>query len=312
MKAVQIEEYGDTSVLNLRDDVPKPSPRTGQVLVKIHASSINPFDSAVLRGYAQKMMPLILPVTLGGDVAGTVEEVGPGVHGFKPGDKVYGQANAVSGNSGAFAEYTATAANQLGHMPSGLSFLEAGAIPLTGVSALQALRDHLKLKSGQRILIQGGSGGIGTAAIQLAKHLGAYVATTVPGEATDYAEALGADEAIDYEAEDFSTKIKDYDAVLDLVGGEVFEKSFGVVKKGATLVSMTAKPNEERARKLGVTAIAQGTRVNTEMLSELRSLIEKGIIKVYVDRVFDLEHIQDAFAARESGDVRGKVVLAIA
>jgi NADPH:quinone reductase-like Zn-dependent oxidoreductase len=226
--------------------VAKPSAGEGQVLVKVRASSINPFDSTVLHGYAQKMMPLVLPVTLGGDIAGVVEAVGAGVSEFSAGDRVYGQANAVGGNTGAFGEYAVTSAGQVAKAPTGLSFEEAAAIPLTGVSAMQALMGHIKLAAGQKILIQGGSGGIGTVAIQLAKHLGAYVATTVPAMAMDYAKTLGADEVMDYKARDFTEVIKDYDAVFDLVGGEVFEKSFEVVKKGGVLVSMVAPVDEAK------------------------------------------------------------------
>jgi NADPH:quinone reductase-like Zn-dependent oxidoreductase len=227
MKAAQINEYGHADVIEV-SDIAKPTLGEGQVLVEVHAASINPFDTIVREGHVAQMIKS-LPVTLGGDIAGVVTEVGSGVTEFAVGDKVYGQANAVAGNSGAFAEFAATAASQVGNMPANLSFVEAGAIPLTGESALQVITGHMKLAPGQKILIHGGAGGIGTVAIQIAKHLGAYVATTATGEGIQYVTDLGADEVIDYASQKFEDSVHDYDAVFDTVGGDTYVRSFGVL-----------------------------------------------------------------------------------
>src|SRR5690606_10107573 len=202
MKAAQINNYGDPSVVQIAE-VDQPQLTEAQVLVEVHASSLNPFDTTVREGHMKDAIPLQFPATLGGDIAGVVVKAGTGVERLKPGDKVYGQANVVAGNSGAFAELAATKASQLAKMPSNLSFEQAAAMPLVGVSALQALSEHINLKAGQNIFIHGGAGGIGTIAIQIAKHIGAYVATTATGEGIDYVKKLGADQVIDFKSEDF-------------------------------------------------------------------------------------------------------------
>lgn len=310
MKAAQIDEYGDVSVLQVRD-VDTPSLKPGQVLVEVHAAGLNPFDTTVRSGKTKDSIPLSLPVTLGGDIAGVVTELGEGVSSLAIGDKVYGQANVVAGNSGAFAEYAATSADQLAAMPVNMDFHQAASIPLVGVSAIQAITEHLNLKSGQKLFIHGGAGGIGSIAIQIAKHIGAYVATTATGEGVDYVKSLGANEVIDYKAKNFATVLHDFDVVFDTVGGNEFDKALDVLKSGGTAVSMIAKADEARVSELGITAITQATTVNTEKLNTLRELIESGIIESQVDKVFPLEQIREAFEAREGGSIKGKVVIAI-
>lgn len=311
MKAVQIRQYGDASVVFVEPDAPKPGSGDGQVLVEIHAASLNPIDSAVRLGYLQQMVPLRFPATLGTDMAGVVVEVGPGVRGLQPGDKVYGMASLLSGGSGAFAEYAAAGAGKLARTPQNLGFVEAAALPLVAVSALQAIEEALRLQTGQRILVHGGAGGIGTIAIQLARHRGARVAATVRGAGADYVRSLGADEVIDVQTKASDTLPKDYDAVLDTVGGATYRRSFAVLKKGGTIVSMLEPPNTELATRYGVTAILQTTEVNTARLERVSELAEAGTIKVHVERVFPLEKAQDAFLAREGGKSLGKVVLRV-
>ena len=310
MKAAQISEYGDPSVVKVVE-VDKPSPKEGQVLVEIHASSLNPFDTTVRSGKVKDSIPLQLPVTLGGDIAGVVVELGKAVSGLGVGDKVYGQAAVVAGNSGAFAEYAVTKAGQIAKAPNNLDFKEAASLPLVGVSALQALTEHIKLESGQKIFIHGGAGGIGTIAIQIAKSIGAYVATTATGEGIDLVKKLGADEVIDYKSQDFTEVLHDYHAVFDTVGGDDFNKSLGILKKSGVADSMIAKPDETKVTELGVTAMMQSTRVTTAILNTLRELIEAGKVTPQVGRVFTLDQIQEAFTARESGSVNGKVVIEI-
>jgi len=310
MKAAQINEYGHADVLKIAD-VPVPAVSEGKVLVAVHASSINPFDTVIREGYMKDMIPLTFPVTLGGDIAGVITEVGDGVSELKVGDKVYGQANVVAGNSGAFAEFAVTAAGQLATTPKDLDFDQAASLPLVGVSALQGIIDHIHLQSGQKIFIHGGAGGIGSMAIQIAKHLGAFVATTATGEGVAFVKSLGADEVIDYKAEDFTEKLRDYDAVFELAGGEEFEKSLTVLKKGGIGVSMIAHADEAKVKELGVTAISQQTQVTTDHLHALTKLVEDGVVTPQVEKVYPLEQIQQAFKARESGSVRGKVVIHI-
>lgn len=311
MRAAQISEYGGIDVVKVTPDAVKPTPTDDQVLIEIHASNINPFDWKVRKGFMQQMKPLDFPVTLGGDIAGVITALGKNVSNFSVGDKVYGSANIFGGGSGAFAEYAVTAAKNIAKMPEGLDFNEAASLPLTGISALQVIESHIKLQSGQKILIHGGAGGIGSMAIQIAKHIGAYVATTVSASSFDYVKQLGADEVIDYKSQKFEELLKEFDAVFDTVGGETYNKSYQVLKKGGILVSMVASPNEELAAKYGVTAIVQMTKINTEDLEKLAKLVEEGVVKPEIDHVFPLEKIQDAFRAQEEGSPHGKVVVQI-
>ncbi len=310
MKAAQIREYGDASVVEIAE-TDRPTAGEGRVLIEVHASSLNPVDSAIRSGYMHQMMPVQFPVVLGGDVAGVVTEVGPGVEGLKVGDRVYGQANAAFGDSGAFAEYAATAVDHVALAPKNLDFNEAASLPLVGVSAVQALTEHIKLGAGQKVLITGGSGGIGTVAIQVAKALGAYVATTATGEGVKLVKGLGADEVFDYKSQDAASILKEYDAVFDTVGGQGFDKTLKVLKKGGIAVSMIAPPNAELASEQGVTAMTQMTMITAERLETLRDLVEAGSVKTQVSKVYALDEIRDAFVTREAGAVNGKVVLEI-
>jgi NADPH:quinone reductase-like Zn-dependent oxidoreductase len=310
MKAAQINEYGDPSVVTIAD-IEQPHPTEGKVGIEVHAASINPFDTVVRAGYMKEMIPLQLPVTVGGDLAGVVVEVGDDTTGFAVGDSVYGQANVVAGNSGAFAEYAVTSAKQIAKMPNNVDFKQAAALPLVGVSALQALNKHLALQPGQKLFIHGGAGGIGTVAIQIAKHIGAYVVTTATGEGVEYVKQLGADEVIDYKLQNFADVLHDFDAVFDTVGGEDFNKSFAILKSGGTAVTMIAEPDEAKANELGITAIRQSTHATTKALDELRELVESGIVTPHIDKVFPLDQVKEAFEARETGTIRGKVVLEV-
>lgn len=308
MKAVQFSEYGDASVLKVVD-VDTPSASAGQVLVDVTAVSLNPFDSKLRDGFMKDGIPLNLPITIGGDIAGAVSEIGDGVEGFATGDKIYGQANAVAGNSGAFADFAATKADQIAKAPSNLTLEEAASLPLIGVSALQAIHDHLDVQSGQKVFIHGGGGGIGSIAIQIAKHVGAYVATTATGEDIEYARSLGADEVVDYASEDYAEVLSSYDAAFDTVGDD-FNKMIGILRSGGKAVSMVASADETRASELGVTAQTQGTRVTTDKLDALRELVESGVVTVRIAETFPLEQIVEAFQARESG-AKGKIVVTI-
>jgi NADPH:quinone reductase-like Zn-dependent oxidoreductase len=313
MRAVQIDGYGGIEVTKVRADAPKPAADEGQALIEVRAASLNVIDSSIRQGYLEQMLPLSFPVTLGGDFSGAVVELGQGVTEFKIGDEVYGQASVFLGGSGTLAEFAAAKAALTGYKPKSTSFPEAAALPLAGVSAIQALIEHMNLKAGQKILIHGGAGGIGTYAIQVAEYLGAYVATTASAKDMNYVKELGADEVIDYRSQVFEDLLHDYDAVLDTVGsaGDTYARSFKVLKKGGTLVSMLEQPNEELMAQYGVNAIAQFTQTTTARLAKLAELVDQGVVKVHIDKTFPLEQVTDAFSYRETGSPRGKVVVEI-
>jgi NADPH:quinone reductase-like Zn-dependent oxidoreductase len=310
MKAAQYNAYGGPNVLAVRD-VPAQSLGHKQLLVRVHAASINPFDLKIMSGMYKDMMPLTFPITPGGDFAGVVTAVGEKAAGFAVGDEVYGSANRVNGGSGSFAEHAIANAASTARKPRNTTFTEAAALPLVGASAVQALEEHIKLRPGQKILIHGGAGGIGHIAVQLAKTIGAYVATTVGSRDVGFVKTLGAVEVIDYRTQTFETMRTDFDAVFDMVGGEVTTKSFAVLKKGGTLVSMVGQPDNALAKEHGVVAIGQGTKTNTRQLQRLTELVESGKIKVHVDKTFPLDNVRAAFQLKEDGHPRGKVVLKI-
>jgi NADPH:quinone reductase-like Zn-dependent oxidoreductase len=310
MRAAQINEYGDEDVVRTVADAPKPRPEAGQVLVEVHAAGVNPFDLKVRAGLTQQMTQLHFPATLGGDFAGVVAEIGTGVEGLNIGDEVYGQANALSGY-GSYAEFTPVKGDSVGPKPKAVDMLSAAALPLAGVSTCQALLEHAQLQAGQKILIHGGAGGIGSLAIQLAKHVGAYVATTAATEATDFVTNLGADEVIDYKTQAFETLLKDYDVVYDTIGGETFSKSFQILKPGGVIVSMVAQPDEALQKKHNVRVVSQFTRVTRERLTTLAELIDSGAITSKVDKIFPLEEAAEALAYLQDGRHRGKIVLRI-
>ena len=311
MKALQMSEYGTVDVLSLNQNAPKAVPGKEQVLVEVHAASINPIDWKVRTGYMKDAVPLTMPATLGGDVSGIVSEVGEFVPDLKIGDRVYGYSSLLSGGSGSFAEFAMAKASTLAHAPQQVNFVEAAALPLVGASAVQALEEHIKLQRGQKILIHGGAGGIGSVAIQLAKSIGAHVETTASGEERAYVKELGADEVIDYKNEAFEQKLRDLDAVFDTVGGSTTEKSFKVLKKGGTLVSMLGQPDAGLAQQHGVTAVGQLTHVTTEVFKRLAQLVDSGSVKIRIHKEFPLDKAKEAFELVEKGHPRGKVILEI-
>lgn len=315
MKAAQFSDYGGPEVIII-NEVPKPTLSGNQVLIEVHAAAINPFDYKLRRGYMKEMMPLQLPIILGGDFSGVV--VGEN-------REVFGQSYGFGGGSGSIAEYLVANLDNIADKPKSIRHIEAGSLPLVGVSAIQALEQHINLPSfakasagKQKILIHGGAGGIGSIAIQLAKHMGAYVATTVTGDEIEFVKSLGADEVIDYKSQDFSEILKDYDAVYDTVGGDTTNKSFKVLKKslpagrqGGVLVSMLGEPSAELAKQYGVVVVGQNTKTNSKNLSRLAELVDQGAIKPQVDKVFPLDQTRQAFEYAETGHPRGKVVIEI-
>lgn len=310
MKTALINDYGGPDVIEIKE-TSKPLPTTNQVLIEVHAASINPFDYKVRRGYMKDGMPLNFPFTVGGDLSGVVVELGEKVEGLKVGDEVFGQAYNLGGSTGAMAEFVVANIESVANKPKDISFVEAASLPLVGSSAIQAIEDHINLQSNQKILIHGGAGGIGSVAIQLAKHLGAYVATTVATKDLDFVKSLGADEVIDYKSQDFSEILRGYDAVYDTVGGETTDKSFEVLKQGGILVSMLGQPKEELAKQYDVNIIGQNTKTSSEHLRHLAQLIDQGVIKPQVNKVFPLDQTREAFEYAENSHSRGKVVIEV-
>lgn len=310
MKAAQISEYGATTNIKVANvDIPKPNPN--QVQVKVAAASLNPFDSAVLAGYAQSMAPLNFPATLGLDFAGTITKVGEGVTEFQEGDRVYGTANAMFGGSGAFAEYVSANTGSIALSPSNISDAEAAALPTAGISAWQAITKELDLKKGQKIFINGGTGGVGSFAIQIAKHIGAHVAVTASSDNTEFAKSLGADEVIDYKTTAFNDVLRNYDAVLNNVRSENTNDILGVLKKGGVASSLAGGLDSDDAQAQGSTAINQMTNVSTSSLDALRELVEQNAVKPAIDTTFKLDDIQQAYGTLADKSVKGKIVISV-
>lgn len=311
MKAVQVRQYGGPEVLEIATKMPDPTLTSGQVLVDVYAASINPFDAKVLSGIYKEFIPMQFPYTPGGDFSGVVTKVGKNVTEYKVGDEVFGTALVLTGGSGSLAQLASANVINIAHKPKRTDFVQAASLPLVGSCIIQALEEHINLKKGQKILIHGGAGGIGSIAIQHAKHLGAYVATTVSTDDMEFAKSLGADRIIDYKKEKFENLLSGFDAVYDTVGGETTNLSFKVLKKRGTLVSMTGQPNETLAKQYQVNAIGQNTKTNQKHLERLAQLVDSGVITAKVDKVFPLEKTKEAFEHWEKGSPRGKVVIKI-
>lgn len=311
MKAAQFNSYGSPDVIEINPNANKPAVKSGQILVEVHAAGINPIESAIRNGNVQQMLKLDFPANTGGDFSGVILEVGANVPEFNVGAEVYGIASQFKGGSGAAAEFASANASNVGFKPKSVDHTQAAALPLVGTSALQAIEEHIKLQSGQKILIQGGAGGIGSLAVQLAKSLGAFVAATAATDDVGFVKSLGADEVIDYKSQDFTKVIKDYDAVFDTVGGETTNKSLEVLKKGGILVTMSGQPDEEKAKELEVTVIKQMTQGTTEQLNKLAELVDKGTIKPQVTQTFPLDQTKEAYTLMETKHPKGKIVISV-
>ena len=315
MKSAQIKGYGSTNdVIEIDQNTPAPNdPSEGKVLVKVKAAGVNPTDWKISEGYMQQIMPLEFPATLGWDFSGIVKKAGAGVSDIKQGDEAYGRASVVFGGSGTFAEMALANADNIAQKPKTLSYEEAAGLPTVGVTAWQTLVDTIGLSRGQKILIHGGAGGVGSIAIQLAKYLGAHVATTVSEKDKQFVKGLGADEIIDYKTQTFEDLLShDYYAVLDTVGGETYSRSFKILKRGTgIIVSTLEQPNQELMEKFGVKAIFVFSQVNRERLTKLAQWVDQNNVRVNVDKMFPLDDAAKALEYQKDGHPRGKVVLAI-
>lgn len=308
MKAIIINQYGSADEL-VEQEVPLPEIKDDQVLVELKATSINPIDWKMREGYLKEMLPYKFPIILGWDAAGIVKKIGKKVTAFQPGDKVF--ARPKTNPNGTYAEYVAVEEDLVCSLPENSTFDEAAAIPLAGQTAWVALVEISHLKKGDRVLIHGGSGGVGHLAIQIAKHFGAYVATTASGKNEEFVKSLGADEFINYKEQDFETLLSDYDIVLDTQGGETQEKSFSVLKKGGTLVSIAAPPDEVKAAEKGIKIGYFFLEPDGERLKKLAELMESGKLKATIGKSFSFteEGMRDAHKASKEHGVIGKIVV---
>ncbi len=330
MKAFMIDKYGKADVVRLAD-MPEPVLQDDDVLVEIHAASINPLDLKIRSGEFKLLLPYRLPLIMGNDCSGVVVRVGARVKRFKVGDEVY--ARPHQDRIGTFAERIAIKDDALAFKPKTLSMDEAASIPLVGLTAWQALVEKGQLKKGQKVLIHAGSGGVGTFAIQLAKHLGATVATTASASNADMLKRLGADIVIDYKKEDFATALKDYDLVLDTQGGETLKKSIGVLKPGGKVIGIAGPPDADFAEASGaawffklifgllsysVRSAAKRReasysflfmRANGDQLGKIAALIDAGVIRPVIDRVVPFAETKEALAYVDAGRTKGKVVI---
>ena len=309
MKAVRFHAYGGPDVL-VYEDAPKPEPAAGEVLVKVHATSVNPIDWKIRAGHLKGFRDYPLPFILGWDVSGVVESAGSGVTGFKPGDEVYGFPD--SSRNGAYAEYIAVEQTKLARKPKSLDHIHSAAIPLAGLTAWQALFDTAGLTAGQKVLVQAAAGGVGHLAIQFAKLKGLYVAGTASGRNQEYLKQLGCDLPINYETTRFEDVVHDYDAVVESMGGEVRNRSWKVLKKGGILVALIGPPpSEEDAKAHGVRAIIIWGQANPDQLAEIAKLADSGRVKPEIAAVFPLRDAAKAHQMSETEHVRGKIVLQV-
>lgn len=311
MQAAQLNTFGHRDIVVIKKNLPRPKLSSDKVLVKVFAAGLNPFDWKLRQGRLKESVPITLPTILGSDFSGIVVKAGKKASGFKAGDEVYGNGSILSGGTGAFAEYLLADPNKMALKPKKFNFLQSAALPLVAASAWQALVDYMGLHKGQKILIHGGAGGIGSIAIQLANYLGAYVATTVRGKDINYAIELGADEVINYQTQPFENLIRHYDAVLDTAGGQTYNRSFQVLNRGGMIVSMIEKPRQDLMDDYDVNAIAEVTDVTTERLTKIAGLIDEGVIKININRSFSLEETSEALTYQERRHPTGKVVLQI-
>ena len=332
MKAYTINSYGKKEGLTLAE-LPEPIVKENDVLVEVHAASVNQLDAKIKSGEFKLILPYKTPFTLGHDLAGVVTKVGSKVSKFKVGDEVY--SRPADHRIGAFAELIAINEKDVAKKPKNISMEEAASIPLVGLTAWQALIEKANLKKGQKVFIQAGSGGVGTFAIQLAKHLGATVATTTSAANIDLVKSLGADVVIDYRKDDFETILKDYDVVLNSQDTKTLKKSLRILKPNGQVISISGPPDPEfgqeisaswflkivlkvlsagirkKAKRLGVNFSFLFMRAEGEQLSQITKLIESGVVKPVMDKVFPFEQMNEAMSYVEAGRAKGKVVVKV-
>src|SRR5438876_9031506 len=308
MKAVVIHEYGGPEVLKY-EDVPQPEPKQDELLIRVIAAGVNPVDGMIRSGMFDKEGRRTFPIILGGDISGVVEKVGSEITRFKPGDPVF--AYVSLDNSGGYAQYALVTEREAAPKPRSLIYVEAAAVPIVALTAWQALIDTAKLKAGQTVLIHGGSGGVGSFAIQIAKARGAKVIATASTANQDLLKELGADVVVDYTKQKFEDVARDVDVVLDSVGKDTLARSYGVVKKGGFIVTLVARIDQAELNKHGIHGASLSVEPNSDELAEIGKLIDEKKIKVVVSQTFPLAEAKRAQEQVATGHTRGKIVLKI-
>jgi NADPH:quinone reductase-like Zn-dependent oxidoreductase len=332
MKALTFKRYGKSPEIGFAD-VPRPTLKADELLVQVHAAGLNPIDNMIPTGMFKPVLHFQLPATLGSDLAGVVVEVGNGVTRFKPGDAIF--ASIFDLGIGSVAEFAVVPESAAALKPANLDFVQAASMPMVGLTSWQALKESAKLRAGQKVFIPAGSGGIGTFAIQLAKHLGAKVGTTTSTGNVELVRSLGADEVVDYKQQEFEKVLRDFDVVLGTVKGDAIEKSLGILKPGGMIVSLVGPLDAAfaRARRLNfvlkfvfglmsrkIMRLARKREVTYSFLfvypdgaqlSEIGKLLESDRIKPVIDKVFPFEEAKDALAYLAQGRSKGKVVIKI-
>lgn len=330
MKALIFNRYGKRDNITFAD-VPRPAPKADEILVQVYAAGLNPIDTMIPKGTFKPIIKVQLPATLGSDVAGVVVEIGNRVTRFKPGDAVF--ASTFELGTGALAEYAIVSESAAALKPANLDFMQAASIPMVGLTSWQALKERADVQPGQKVFIPAGSGGIGTFAIQLAKHLGAMVGTTTSTANVDLVRSLGADEVIDYKKQEFEEVLRDYDAVLGTVRGDALETALRILKPKSTVVSLIGPPDAAFARSRGMNFLmvglfgllsrqiirnAKNRGVNYSFLfvypdgnqlAEIGELLRSERIRPVIDKIFPFEQAKEALAYLEKGRAKGKVVV---
>jgi NADPH:quinone reductase-like Zn-dependent oxidoreductase len=306
MLAVRIHQYGKRDALSL-DDIPVPEIGPDELLVRVVAASVNPVDWKVREGYLAQMIPHRLPLTLGWDLSGVVQAVGRDVQGWQPGDAVFSRPDLA--RDGSYAEFVAVRALECAHKPRTISHVEAASLPLAGITAWEAMVTTARVQAGQRVLVHAGSGGVGSLAIQILKHLGATVIATTSGRNRALVESLGADQVVDYTTTRFTEAVEPVDAVFDTLGGQVQEDSWAILRPGGIQVSIISPPDEEKARARGLRGAFVFIGPNAPVLEQLAALVDGGKLRPIVGAEFALRDIVQAHALSESGRTVGKIVL---
>ena len=330
MRALVLKRYGGPNQIVFAD-VPRPVPKPDEILVQVHAAGLNPIDNMIPKGMFKPIMRFRLPATLGSDLAGTVVEVGSRVTRFKVGDSVF--ASTFDLDIGALAEFAAIPENIAALKPANLDFVEAASIPMVGLTSWQALKERANVQPGQKVFIPAGSGGIGSFAIQLAKHLGAKVGTTTSTGNVDLVRSLGADEVIDYKKQEFEQVLTGYDVVLGTVRGKAIEKSLQILKPNSNVISLVGPPDAAFARARGMNflmkfvfgllsrkIIGRASKRNSKysflfvqpdgkQLAKIAELLQTGSIRPVIDKTFPFDNSKEALAYVEKGRAKGKVVV---
>ena len=309
MKAIALHQYGGPEVLKY-EDVPRPEPKEDQILVRVIAAGVNPVDGMIRSGMFAKYEKTVFPIILGADIAGVVEKAGSKITKFKASDPVFAYVSLKNG--GGYAEYAVTTEVEAAAKPKSLSYVEAAAVPVVALTAWQALIETAKLSAGQTVLIHGGSGGVGTFAIQIAKARGAKVIATASTANQDLLKQLGADVAIDYTKQKFEDVATDVDVVLDSVGKDTLARSYGVVKKGGFIVSIVGRPDPAELEKHGIRGASISVEPNSSELAEIGRLIDEKKIKVIVSQTFPVAESAKAQEQIATHHTRGKIVLKVA